>query len=56
MANRVEIDKPVADVWAYIDDLAKTAQWVSSPKEIRKLTPGKKGVGAKEVWANAKRI
>jgi len=49
MANRVEIDKPVAEVWAYIDALEKTAQWVSSLKEIRKLTPGKKEAGAKEV-------
>ena len=50
MANRVEIDKPVAEVRVYIDDFETTKQWISSLKEIRKLTPGQKAVGAKEVW------
>ncbi len=50
MITRIEIDKPVAQVWAHIDDVEKTKKWVSWLKEIRKLTPGNKGVGAKEVW------
>ncbi len=50
MTNRIEINRPVTQVWSYIDDLDKTKKWVSSLKEIKKLTPGNKGVGAKEVW------
>ncbi len=50
MTTHIEIDKPVAQVWAHLDDVEKTKKWVSWLKEIKKLTPGNKGVGAKEVW------
>ena len=50
MANRIEIDKPVSVVWAFLEDPAKTKAWVGWLKEIKHLTPGNKGVGAKEIW------
>ncbi|WP_031499717.1 SRPBCC family protein [Bryobacter aggregatus] len=50
MSNRVEINRPAAVVWTYLDDPVKAKSWVGSLKEIKQLTPGAKGVGTKEVW------
>ena len=46
----VEINRPAAAVFPWLDEPGKLKQWVSWLKEIRPLSPGQHGVGVKQIW------
>lgn len=43
----VEFDRPVEEVFAYVDDDDKVKQWVGGLIETKRTTPGQPGVGSK---------
>jgi uncharacterized protein YndB with AHSA1/START domain len=43
----IEFDRPVEEVFAYVDDDDKVKQWVGGLMETKRTTPGKPGVGSK---------
>ena len=50
MTVSVEIDKSPAELWPWLEEPEKIKQWVGWVVEIKSLTPGKQGVGAKAHW------
>lgn len=44
--NSVEIDAPVAEVFAYVDDFTKTKEWMYGLREIEPVSGVTHGVGA----------
>ncbi len=50
MTVHVEVNKPRAAVWAHFHDPEKLKGWVNWLAEVKSLTPGNEGVGAREVW------
>ena len=50
MTVSVEIDKSPAELWPWLEEPEKIKQWVGWVIEIKPLTPGKQGVGAKAHW------
>lgn len=44
------LDRPVDDVWEYMDDLENYPMWAAGLSEVRQLTPGPKGVGTRIAW------
>lgn len=50
LRGSVEINKPSADVWAFLEEPEKLKSWVGWMKEIREATPGSRGVGSRQVW------
>lgn len=46
----VDVNKPPAAVWNYLEEPEKLKSWVGWLKEIREATPGKRGVGTSQVW------
>lgn len=50
MSVRVEVNKPVAEVWKYFNTPEKTKDWVSWMVEVKDISPGEKRVGSKETW------
>jgi len=53
VAASVSIRRPAAQVFPWLVDAEKNKQWVSWLREIRVISPGVNGVGAKEVWVMA---
>lgn len=47
----VEIDRPAAQVWRYLNDDELVKKWVSGLSEIRHLNPETRGVGARFILA-----
>ncbi len=45
--SRVEIDAPIADVWARIADVERQPEWMTDLKAVRLVTPGPIGVGTR---------
>ncbi|MEO6774234.1 MAG: SRPBCC family protein [Kofleriaceae bacterium] len=43
----IEIAKPPAAVFAFLDDVARTPEWLSRCTKIEKLDPGPNGVGTR---------
>lgn len=50
MRSSLEINKPPADVWAFLEEPEKLKSWVGWTKEIREAAPGSRGVGTRQVW------
>jgi len=50
MSVSVEINRPPEEVWKWIEEPGKIRQWVSWLVEIKELTPGVRGKGARGVW------
>jgi len=50
MEITIEINRPAAQIWPWLNEPDKIKQWVSWTKEIRPVHPGKDGVGARDVW------
>jgi uncharacterized membrane protein len=48
--HSVTVDRPVEEVWAFMDDLANYPKWVAGLSEIRQTTDGPKRVGTRMVW------
>jgi uncharacterized protein YndB with AHSA1/START domain len=46
----VDIARPPEVVFTFITEPARVKSWLGWLVEIRSLTPGKQGVGAREVW------
>lgn len=44
--HSVEIDAPVSEVFAYVDDYSKTTEWMYGLREIVPVTEQRHGVGA----------
>jgi uncharacterized membrane protein len=49
IVSSVEIDRPAADVFAYLDDLARHGEWQDAIVSTRVLTEGPVGVGTRAV-------
>jgi uncharacterized membrane protein len=49
IVSSVEIDRPAADVFAYLDDLARHGEWQDAIVSTRVLTDGPVGVGTRAV-------
>jgi uncharacterized membrane protein len=45
--TRIEIDAPIADVWARLADIERQPEWMTEMKAVRLLTPGPVGVGTR---------
>ena len=50
MRGSVEINKPPADVWAFLEEPEKLKSWVGWMKDIREAERGSRGVGTRQVW------
>jgi carbon monoxide dehydrogenase subunit G len=46
----VQIDRPAAAIWPWLNEPDKVKQWVSWTKEVRNIDPGTNGVGARDIW------
>lgn len=46
----VVVERPVEDVWAFMDDLHNYPEWIPGLAEIRQLTEGPKTVGTRIAW------
>lgn len=45
--SRIEIDAPIAEVWARLADIERQPEWMGEMKAVRLLTPGPVGVGTR---------
>jgi uncharacterized membrane protein len=45
--SRVEIDAPIAAVWARLADIATQPEWMTEMRAVRVITPGPVGVGTR---------
>jgi uncharacterized membrane protein len=50
LKHSVTVDRPIEEVWAFMDDLANYPKWATGLSEIRQTTDGPKGVGTRLVW------
>lgn len=50
LQSTIEIDRPAPVVFDYVTEPARIKGWLGWLVEIRPLTPGVEGVGAREVW------
>jgi uncharacterized membrane protein len=46
----VVVERPVENVWAFMDDLNNYPEWIPGLAEIRQLTEGPKTVGTRMTW------
>ncbi len=45
--SRIEIDAPIADVWARVADVERQPDWMTDLKAVRVSSPGPTGVGTR---------
>jgi uncharacterized membrane protein len=45
--SRVEIDAPIAEVWARLVDIERQPEWMTDLKAVRVTTPGPTGIGTR---------
>jgi uncharacterized membrane protein len=45
--SRIEIDAPIAEVWARLADIERQPEWMAEMKAVRLLTPGPVGAGTR---------
>ncbi len=46
----ITINRPVAEVFAYVSDLPRGTEWQPGLVEVRRITEGPEGVGTQYYW------